>query len=79
MFFGLFDPPSRKTYLPSCRNQRHCDPRNIRQEGLVTHDQALVALESMDDYAKMSISVDPIGPRKTLERYIEQQRASQGS
>lgn len=42
----------------------------------ITHDEAAEAVESMDDCAKMDVSVDPFGPRATLERYIEQQRAA---
>jgi hypothetical protein len=41
----------------------------------ITHDQAAEAVDAMDDCAKMDVSVDPFGPRSTLERYIAQQRA----
>lgn len=33
---------------------------------------ALEALDNMDDYARMGIGVDAIGPRKVLEDYIKQ-------
>lgn len=39
----------------------------------VSAAQALEALESMDDLCKMPYSIDPIGPYKVLQRYIEQQ------
>lgn len=42
----------------------------------ITHDEAAEAVESMDDCAKMDVSVDPFGARATLERYIAQQRAA---
>lgn len=43
---------------------------------MITKEQALTALDNMDDYAKMSTSIDPVGARKTLELYIleEEQR-----
>lgn len=37
-----------------------------------TAEQARVALDSLDDYARMSFGVDAIGPRKVLESFIEQ-------
>lgn len=44
---------------------------------MITKEQALTALDNMDDYAKMSTSIDPVGARKTLELYIlqEEERA----
>ena len=41
----------------------------------VSREQAREALDALDDYAKMSISVDPIGPRKVLERFIAESTA----
>lgn len=43
-----------------------------KQREPVTTEQALEALDNMDDYAGMDIGVDPIGPRETLERFIRQ-------
>jgi hypothetical protein len=42
------------------------------QNKQVTEAQALEALDNLDDYAKMAISVDPVGPREILHRFIEQ-------
>ncbi len=39
----------------------------------VTAAEAAEALDSLDDYARM-YGVDAIGPRKTLERFIAQQK-----
>lgn len=36
----------------------------------VTKAEALEALDSLDDYARMSVGVNAIGPRGVLERYI---------
>jgi hypothetical protein len=33
--------------------------------------QALEALDSMDDFARMTLGVDAAGPREVLRRYIE--------
>lgn len=41
-----------------------------KQREPVTTEQALEALDDMDDYAKMDIGVDPIGPRETLRKFI---------
>ena len=40
----------------------------------VTWQQACDAVEDLDDYARMTVGVDPIGPRETLYRFIEQQK-----
>jgi len=42
-----------------------------REALAVTREQALEALESLDDFARMNVSVDPVGPRETLRRFIE--------
>lgn len=39
---------------------------------MITKEQALEALDSLDDYARMDVSVDAYGPRRVLEQYIEQ-------
>jgi hypothetical protein len=36
-----------------------------------TKEQALAALDDMDDFARMQAGVDAIGPRETLRRFIE--------
>ena len=36
-----------------------------------TKAQALAALDDMDDYARMTVGVDAVGPRETLRRFIE--------
>lgn len=38
----------------------------------VTIQEAINALDHLDDYAKMAISVDPIGPREVIENFIKQ-------
>lgn len=38
----------------------------------VTDAQAVEAIESLDDYARMMVGVDPAGPRECLYRYLEQ-------
>ena len=38
----------------------------------VTDAQAIEAIESLDDYARMMVGVDPSGPRELLYRYLEQ-------
>lgn len=38
----------------------------------VTKSQALAALEDMDDYARMTIGVYPIGARNLLHRMIQE-------
>lgn len=38
----------------------------------ITDKQALSALESLDDYARMELGVDPTGPYKTLKAFIFQ-------
>lgn len=46
---------------------------------LITKKQALEALDNLDDYARMEIGVDAVGPRTVLERFILQaQRAPIG-
>lgn len=39
----------------------------------ITKAQALEALDSLDDYARMETGVDAHGPRETLRKFIEQQ------
>lgn len=39
---------------------------------MITKEKALVALNDMDDYARMTLGVDAHGPRETLRRFIEQ-------
>jgi hypothetical protein len=39
---------------------------------MTTAIDARAALESMDDYARMSCSVEPLGAYNVLKRYIEQ-------
>ena len=34
-------------------------------------EAAREALDSMDDFARMEVSIDPVGPRKVLEDFIE--------
>ena len=41
---------------------------------MITKEQALEALESMDDFARMA-DVDPVGPYRVLKDYIEQLEA----
>lgn len=40
----------------------------------VSIEDALEALEEMDDYARMEIGVEPFGPYKVLKTFIEQYR-----
>ena len=42
---------------------------------MITKTQALEALDSLDDFARMTIGVDAHGPRGTLKRFIEEQAA----
>jgi hypothetical protein len=42
----------------------------------VTKEQALAALDDMDDFARMQTGVDAIGARETLIRFIEQKSAA---
>lgn len=42
----------------------------------VTREQALEALDAMDDYARMDTGVDAKGPREVLRRFIEGTAAS---
>lgn len=39
----------------------------------IAHAEASEALDALDDYARMDVGVDAIGPRGVLEKYIEQQ------
>lgn len=41
-------------------------------QSLITKKEALEALDSMDDYARMEVGVDAMGPRTVLERFILQ-------
>jgi hypothetical protein len=47
----------------------------MKQTDPVTDTQAAEAIESMDDCARMTIGVDPSGPREVLYRYVEQARS----
>jgi hypothetical protein len=47
--------------------------------GRVTVEQARQALDSLDDFARMRASVDAMGPRRTLEVFIQQAAAQQGA
>jgi len=38
----------------------------------LTGEDAIEALDNLDDYAKMEVSIDPIGARHTLEQYIKE-------
>jgi hypothetical protein len=38
----------------------------------VTREQALKALDDMDDFARMELGVDAMGARETLRRFIEE-------
>lgn len=40
-----------------------------------TAEQARVALDDLDDFARMDTGVDAMGPREVLEGFIEQQAA----
>ena len=40
----------------------------------VSIEEAIEALESIDDCARMDIGVNPIGPYKVLKSFIEQYR-----
>ena len=44
----------------------------LKCHNTVTKSQALDALESLDDYARMGESIEPIGPYTILKRYIEE-------
>lgn len=39
---------------------------------IVTTEEALEALENMDDYARMNVGVNPFGPYDVLKKFIEQ-------
>jgi hypothetical protein len=43
---------------------------NAQTEMTVTAEQALEALDSLDDYARMDTGVDAIGPREVLQKFI---------
>lgn len=49
----------------------------MKQTEPVTDAQAADAIESLDDYARMMVGVDPAGPRETLYRYLEQTKLAQ--
>lgn len=40
--------------------------------GVISKEQALEALDEMDDYARMPAGINPIGARETLLAFIEQ-------
>ena len=39
---------------------------------MITEKQALETIDNLDDYARMEIGVDPIGPREALEQFVKQ-------
>lgn len=47
-------------------------------EPLVTREQALDALEDMDDFARMTAGVDAMGPRETLRQFINERAPAAG-
>ena len=46
--------------------------RETLEHALITKKQALEALDNLDDYARMEVGVDAVGPRTVLERFIIQ-------
>lgn len=48
------------------------EPMTTHKVAPVTKEQALKALEDMDDFASMAVSVNAFGARETLRRFIEQ-------
>lgn len=40
---------------------------------MITKEEALEALDAMDDYARMDVGVDAYGPRGVLMKFIEQE------
>lgn len=44
---------------------------------MISKEQATEALNHMDDFARMDLGVDPIGPRKTLQEFINQKEDAQ--
>lgn len=62
---------------------RDANPPAVEQPGavglsdeVVTWQQAVDAIDDMDDYARMMVGVDPSGPRECLYRFVEQARAA---
>ena len=39
---------------------------------MITKERALEALENLDDYARMQVSIEPIGSYNSLKEFIEQ-------
>lgn len=39
---------------------------------MITVEQALEAIDNLDDYARMETGVDPIGPRECLISFVSQ-------
>lgn len=42
---------------------------------MITKEQALEALDNLEDYSMMECGVNPIGPMKALTEYVEQMEA----
>lgn len=47
------------------------------EKGLVSHAEAEMALQHLDEFSRMGCGVDAFGPRGVLERYIRQQQATE--
>lgn len=52
------------------------DPSELAGPHSAAAAQALEALDNMDDYARMTVGVDAIGPRTVLERFIKSHGAA---
>ncbi len=59
-------------YCAKCPNKKESLTDEPSEE--VTWQQAADAVDAMDDYARMTIGVDPSGPRELLCRFILQQK-----
>lgn len=46
-------------------------------EKKISKEQALAALEDLDDFSRMSTSVNPYGPYKALKKFIEQESSNE--
>lgn len=77
--FGHFDEVCKRVFKPhsvvltdemaeSITGQKSCLDPSMK----VSVEDALEALESMDDFARMDISVTPIGPYSVLHKFIDQ-------
>ncbi len=64
-----FDTAKARTILELAAQER-----STLGQSLITQQEALEALDSLDDYARMEIGVDAMGPRTVLERFIRQAR-----